>query len=191
MSILIPIVILMIIFYSKSPKPKPRFKEQRIQEQEDKKQRAIDRMPKFGYFIYHISPNEKKSKKIMLSIQNTNKQLSQPASRTDISLIKKSDSSTPEFNPLDHGLIGMTNTLEEFKEYIFNSLKEGSHNNPILQKAWNNKAFSEDDFHILHENLSGRKACEVTVELRSQDYMGWNQARGGWAWNDEQFRDPE
>ena len=71
MSILIPIVILMIIFYSKSPKPEPLTRAKRIQEQEDKKQRAIDRMPEFGYFIYHISPNEKKYKELMLRIQNS------------------------------------------------------------------------------------------------------------------------
>ncbi|BCE01820.1 hypothetical protein [Marinicellulosiphila megalodicopiae] len=125
-------------------------KAQRIQEQDDKKQRAIDRMPRFGYYIYHIAPKG---------------------------------------TPLDEGFIGMTNTLDEYKEYLFTSLKSGKHNNKILQKAWIDFAFTEQDFHIIHENLSGRKACERMVELRSQNYMGWNEAIGGWAWNNSLFRD--
>ncbi|BCE03384.1 hypothetical protein TYM08_P3447 [Marinicellulosiphila megalodicopiae] len=46
-------------------------------------------------------------------------------------------------------------------------------------------------FYILYENLSGRKACEKTYELRSHSYMGWNEAPGGWAWNDVRFFDPK
>ena len=155
MSIFIIIcTILMIIYYIKNPTPNRLTLKQRVaqknQEQEDRKQRAIDRMPKFGYYIYHIAPKD---------------------------------------TPLNEGFVGMTNTLEKLKDYMFNSLKQGTYNNKILQKAWDDNEFTQDDFHILFKDLSGRKACEKTVELRGYDYIGWNEAMGGWAWNDAQFRE--
>ncbi|WP_422380460.1 hypothetical protein [Marinicellulosiphila megalodicopiae] len=58
--ILILFTILLIIFYYKYPAPKRLTLEEKIakikQGQEDAKQRAFEKMPRFGYYIYHIAP---------------------------------------------------------------------------------------------------------------------------------------
>lgn len=122
----------------------------RAQLQEDKKQRALDRMPTRGYFVFHLSPAG---------------------------------------SELSEGYIGMTNNLALTKKIYIEKLLEGDSHSESLQRAWNLKEFTADDFQILFENLSGKRACKVVSELRPHDYMGWNYARGGWGWNDPQFHD--
>ncbi len=90
---------------------------------------------------------------------------------------------------LEQGFIGVTDNYELTQKICIEELTQGTNVDRLLQAAWHNKEFTQDDFRIIEENLSGRDACDKHVELRPRTMMGWNDTSGGWAWNDSRFTD--